>query len=297
MCPYCQEKQTIVKRGRYVRPSDHVSLQRYYCKDCKKSFSESYFGIEYRLRKRRINQAVFRTLCSGVSQRACAFLLGVDRETIARRIVLFGRCAAHNLAVYRSTVEPKSDVQFDEMISFEHTKCKPLTLPIAVENKTRKILAVAVGRIPANGHLAAISRKKYGPRPCERKGTMHRLFDDFSQCLAPRGMIRSDQSKLYPSIVKKFLPHWQYEAFKGMRGCVVGLGELKATTFDPLFSLNHTYAMIRDGLKRLSRRTWCVTKRPDRLEMLLNIYAWFHNLKLDSKNRANIRLFWLSSTN
>ena len=62
---------------------------------------------------------------------------------------------------------------------------------------------------------------------------------------------------------------------------MVGLGELKKTAFDPIFTLNHTYAMFRDNLKTLSRRTWATAKRKDRLFFLLNIYAWFHNLWLD----------------
>jgi hypothetical protein len=51
----------------------------------------------------------------------------------------------------------------------------------------------------------------------------------------------------------------------------VGQGELKRGGFDPLFSLNHTAAMFRDRLKRLSHRTWCTTKRPDRLQLLLDL--------------------------
>jgi len=43
---------------------------------------------------------------------------------------------------------------------------------------------------------------------------------------------------------------------KGRRECVVGQGELKGGGFDPLFSLNHTCAMIRAHVSRLFRRTW-----------------------------------------
>ena len=40
------------------------------------------------------------------------------------------------------------------METFEHTKLKPLTIPMAVEQGTRRILAVDVGKIAAKGHLA-----------------------------------------------------------------------------------------------------------------------------------------------
>jgi len=58
---------------------------------------------------------------------------------------------------------------------------------------------------------------------------------------------------------------------------VAGQGELKKIGFDPLFSLNHTAAMIRDGVSRLVRKTWGNSKRMDRLEDHLFVYAHYHN--------------------
>jgi len=58
---------------------------------------------------------------------------------------------------------------------------------------------------------------------------------------------------------------------------VVGQGELKRGGYDPLFSLNHTAAMIRANINRLFRRTWCTSKRIDRLEGHLLLYTDYHN--------------------
>lgn len=296
MCPFCKSAQPIRKKGFYTRPSDGVRLQRYFCKTCRKSFSEQHFSINYRLRKRSINQQVFRILSSGVSQRRCAFQLKVRPEAIARRVLRFGRCAAHNLSIYRQNRSKVSVVLIDEMESFEHTKCKPVTIPIAVEQGTRKILSLRVGAIAAKGHLAAIARQKYGFRRCERKRCLESVMGELKECLLEASVIKSDESHHYPPVLKKYFPMAKHQAFKGRRGCVVGQGELKGGGFDPLFSLNHTYAMIRDNLKRLARRTWCTTKRPDRLELMLYIYAWFHNLWLDRKQKA-IKLVWLAKPN
>jgi hypothetical protein len=35
--------------------------------------------------------------------------------------------------------------------------------------------------------------------------------------------------------------------------------------------------MARDNLKRLTRRTWCTTKKPERLQGQLSLYAMYHN--------------------
>ncbi len=296
VCPYCPSDKKPKSRGSYIRASDHKKTRRFACLDCGKSFSETLFGIEYRLRKRHINQPVFRALCKGVSQRACAFLMGVDRGTIARRLDRFGHCAQHNLEVYRQSRPQANVVLIDEMESFEHTKCKPLTIPIAVEEGTRKILSLSVGRIAGKGHLAALSKAKYGPRPCERKQCLSKVLHELKSCLAPQSVIKSDESQHYPSLIKTILDPSSHQRFKGRRGCIVGQGELKVGGFDPLFSLNHTYAMIRDNIKRLTRRTWCTTKRPEKLELMLAMYAWFHNLRLDHKS-GSIKLKWIQSAN
>ena len=50
--------------------------------------------------------------------------------------------------------------------------------------------------------------------------------------------------------------------------------------FDPLFSINHVFAMMRDNVKRLSRKTWCNTKKKELLEKHIHIYVDFHNCVL-----------------
>jgi hypothetical protein len=60
----------------------------------------------------------------------------------------------------------------------------------------------------------------------------------------------------------------------------VGQGELKSGGFDPLFSFNHTAAMLRANINRLVRKTWCTTKRIDRLEAHIALYVQFHNREL-----------------
>jgi hypothetical protein len=58
---------------------------------------------------------------------------------------------------------------------------------------------------------------------------------------------------------------------------LTGQGELKVGGFDPIFSLNHTCAMLRANINRLFRKTWCTTKKMEMLEHHLAIYALYHN--------------------
>ena len=65
-----------------------------------------------------------------------------------------------------------------------------------------------------------------------------------------------------------------------MRGALTGQGESKRKGFDPLWGINHTLAMMRDNIKRLTRKTWCTTKLPESLDDVIAIYVAYHNSKL-----------------
>lgn len=291
-CPTCLNQ--TAKRGFYTRPADGRRIQRYQCQACKKGFSRQTLSHDYRLRLRRPNQVIFRLICSGLSQRRCALIVGVKPEAISRRVTLFGLASQRNLDHYRHTRQKVSKLLIDELETFEHTKCKPLTVPIAVESGSRKILSLDVGQIAAKGHLAEISRKKYGYRRCERTKVLNSVFKDLKKCCVKDVTIQSDQSHHYPKKIRQHFPAASHLTCKGRRGCTVGQGELKRGGFDPLFTLNHSYAMFRDNLKTLARRTWCTVKRPDGLRSLLYMYAWFHNLYLEDPKRIVLRNCYLS---
>src|SRR5690606_41506909 len=102
--------------------------------------------------------------------------------------------------------------------------------------------------------------------------------------------LRSAMCPRYPLTVKQHRPRASHERYKGRRWRSVGQGELKPGGHDPLFFLNHTCAMVRDNLKRLTRRTWCSTKRLDRLHDILNLYICFHNMRIEKLPRNLIAI-------
>ena len=63
---------------------------------------------------------------------------------------------------------------------------------------------------------------------------------------------------------------------------------MKKGGYDQLFFLNHTYAMIRDKVKCLSRKTWCTVKRIQKFEYLVYIYIHFHNQRVEGINRPTL---------
>jgi len=253
---------------------------------CSRTFSNATFEPEYRQRRRDLNESIRKLYCSEVSQRRIAKLHGISRKTVVRKVLFLADLAkkeheAELKAMARGNPENKiKEVHFDEMETFEHTKCKPLSIPLVVCANTRKILGLSVASMPANGPLAKLAIQKYGPRKDQRAMKARQLFSELKDAIDPKAKISTDQNPKYPSWLNPYFPHASRKVYKGRRGCIVGQGELKKIGFDPLFSLNHTAAMIRANVNRLMRRTWCTTKKADRLLAHLYLYAQYHNTVL-----------------
>jgi hypothetical protein len=169
------------------------------------------------------------------------------------------------------------EIQFDDLETIEHTKCKPLSVTLAVEKGTRKFLGFRVSQMPAKGHLAKKAFKKYGYRADLRTKGRRELFLAIRSKIDAEAFIESDQNPHYKNDVKEFFPRATHRTFPGQRGSIAGQGELKKVRFDPLFSLNHTCAMLRANVNRLFRKTWCTTKDPLRLRDHLDLYVYYHN--------------------
>lgn len=286
-CLKCKEGENrcsiFVRAGFYYRTSDRKKIQRFRCVHCRFTVSNATFSPAIRQKKRHKNSSLAILLASGVSIRRAAMILNVHRRTIERKLLYLGLVAEFNLRKENFKRGVAAIVEFDDLETFEHTKFKPLAVTLAVESRTRRILAVEVSRMSAKGRLAKKAREKYGRRLDERKKGRERLFWKLEPLTAETAVIKSDANPYYPPDVKRFFPRATHEIFLGERGAITGQGELKKTAFDPLFSLNHTCAMLRANINRLFRRTWCTTKKPENLYAHLMIYANFHNTRLIAK--------------
>ena len=107
------------------------------------------------------------------------------------------------------------------------------------------------------------------------------------------GFIRGDKKRTLGTLAGKPEPWFErggytqadfpkadYKCHIGLKSAIAGQGELKKAWRDPLFAINHTFAMLRANINRLIRRTWCSTKKIPCLEDHLALYAWVHNSKL-----------------
>jgi len=278
----CCSIKTAQKIGTYKRKYEPRPIQRYRCKTCKKTFSEASFEPEYQQKKRWHNETIMMMLSSTMSIRRIAVVLKLNRKTVARKLEFLGRQARENMARTMPDYTDVTAIQFDELQTTEHSKCKPLSVAMAVSENSRKILGFTVSVMPATGHLAKIARKKYGFRRDDRRQGLTALFKHLRSNFDDTLTFRSDECLYYQPILKRYFPKSTYHQFKGEKSAISAQGELKKVVQDPLFWINHTFAMLRANINRLIRKTWCTTKQRARLIDHISIYAWVHNSILTS---------------
>ncbi len=117
MCPHCKSKY-LVKRGFYTRYwGKPRKIQRFFCRRCFRSFATQSTAVDRKEYKSFVNGEVFRLLMSGMSQRRCARVVGVDRKTIARKMrKLADQVRTENILAPRKN--SGTTVVFDELETF-----------------------------------------------------------------------------------------------------------------------------------------------------------------------------------
>ncbi len=278
-CPDYQTSDSIIRDGKFFRKDDCREIQRFRCKTCRTRFSSSTFSLAKNQKKRRINRIVEHLFCSAVTMRRSARIAGVTRKTIKRKFDYFSIKAEleQEERLMERQKKKMKKVQFDDLITSEHTKMKPLSVSIMVEEKSRLIAGAEVSVIPAFGLLAEKSVDKYGYRKSTHREALERLFEKVQHSIDPEAAFKTDKHESYPEFVENYFPEATHKTYKGRKASVTGQGELKKSRFDPLFAINHACAMFRANISRLVRRTWSTTKDATMLQKHLNIYINYHN--------------------
>ena len=165
-----------VRDGFFYRKDDARFVQRFRCRLCFKRFSLATLDVCIGQHKRSVNHVLARQLSSSVSMRRCSLLLGITRNTVARKLLFLGSQARIALEKERANLGVIAEFEFDELETYEHSRYKPLSVVAAVIPKQRKILGFEVASMPAKGLLVETSRKKYGWRRDDRRKAIQKLF-------------------------------------------------------------------------------------------------------------------------
>jgi transposase-like protein len=277
-CPKsdCREKGARIRpHGFFITRWNAQPVRRYQCLDCRVTFSTHTFKSTYRQKRPDLNKTIYQWYVSGATQRRMARALQISRTTVVRKFLFLAREAKIKQAQALKSFEGGA-LQFDEMESFEHTRLKPLSIAMAVDAKTRKLLATTVAPFPCKGPRAAFARQKYGFRPDLRREARKTLIDTLIP-LSPIS-ITTDFHPAYPKLLRGALSktiHRQTVRAKQDRNFFHK--NRRRNYADQLFALNFVAAKIRHDLSRMARRVWVTTKKPERLQAHLELFLAYHN--------------------
>lgn len=256
-------------------------MQRYLCLTCKLTFSAQSFRVNYRLRKPELDGPIFDAFVSKVTHRQTARILRTRRSTVERRLRRFGiQCREfHRVRFARGLID--GVFQLDEAETFETDRLrKPVTVPVLIERDSRFFVHIETAPLPAR--VSRGSDAKASPRKSGSRAAVKRCFERLNAHLVEhaRPRVQTDCKPTYPSILNDVFG-------KGRCRHQRTISTLKRDTQNPLFAINHTLAMLRDGLSRLVRRTWAHAKLRERLDLHLWIYvAWRNYVRGVSNKRA-----------
>jgi hypothetical protein len=178
--------------------------------------------------------------------------------------------------------------QLDELETFEHSRrLAPVTMPVLIGRQSYFVVDLETAPLPCRGGLSPSYRKR--KKECEAFSGKRRSGsrEAVSTCLAtlatvasPRVplVLQTDRKSAYPGIVRERLGKQALHSRTSSR--------LKRDYWNPLFPINHTLAMARDGISRLVRRTWAASKLRERLGWHAWIWAVWRNYVRGITNHA-----------
>jgi len=270
-------RKNFIKKGYYKTKHNHQPVPRYKCNVCGANFSSHTFRETYNHKKPYINESAFGLFSSSVTIRRAMKLLKVAKKTVERKFQFAAKLAERKHKEELAKIKT-SYVQFDEMETCEATKCKPLSIALAVRPKTGFIIDAQVAKMKCKGklkNLLSISQLKYNWNVDNRGAKCKKVLETIKSVSKDHLTIASDSKKAYISLIKNNLPnaiHTRYLSRKSKN----------KKERDPLFKLNHVCAKIRADLSRMRRRTWAITKKWENLQKHLYIYiAWCNHYHLD----------------
>ena len=292
-CPYaecCQHSDPkpdfFVCHGFYHPKCRPWPVPRFRCISCRRTFSRQTFRMDYRDHKPDRNALVFYLLASGLGLRQTARIADLGRQCTA---IKFRKIARHlrqlNLNL-RVPLQEGAVFQFDEIETYEHSRnTRPLTVPILIEQHSRFMVWAESATIRPRGKMTP-SRKRaiarhdaQRPRRDESRRAIERTLSHGAALARELQVVpvHTDEKSAYPKQLRK--------AFGRSR--LVHLttnSQLARGTWNPLFPINHTEAMVRDLVSRLRRDSWLASKKRHYLDLHLQLHMAYKNY---SRRRFN----------
>jgi hypothetical protein len=221
---------------------------------------------------------VLDLLVGGMSFRRTSQTLGIHNSTVQRKARKFARCLEHLHQNLMHELPGHRIYLLDEEESYEQKSIRTVTLPILIEKESWFVVATDVEPIRRLAPKGSLRRRrqeseeaKHGKRPDRSRQAVTAVLTALAKVTAGErvGLI-TDLKSSYATIAKKVFG-------ERLASHVRVSSRLSRNQFNPLFPINTTNAMTRDHMARLRRRTWCASKKRERLKSHLILFTAYRN--------------------
>jgi len=270
------------RKGHYRRKCDGRQIPRFMCVRCGLQFSSQTFRFTYRYRRPNLRLQLFPLLTAKVTMRQASRILGCSRDTVERLHRKMGRICReyHQLQLKANRGRIQGTFQLDELETFEtHRLVRPVTVPVLIERRSYFVIHTEAAPMGPRGRLnpAAQKRKdsderRFGKRRSESRLAVQRSLELLRELLTEGTLLhlQTDRKSTYRSLARQI--------FAGNIGSHVRESSRRRRDYrNVLFPINHTLAMMRDGISRLVRRSWGASKLRSRLEDHMAIWMSYRN--------------------
>ena len=273
-----------LRKGSYQPKCRSYPIPRFRCRVCREGFSYQSFRADFGDHRPQDNGRVFELLVSGVGFRQVGRLLSMDARAVQQK---FRKQSRHLRRLNRNftRLSPGHTFVLDEMESFEQRAISPVTIPVLVERDSKFVVAATAGSIRRSTRKGS-SRRRW----LERHERVHGRRKDYTRRVA-RWLLRQwrrllggghavllcDEKGVYRRLCRQLLgDRVQLRTYSS---------RLRRDTYNPLFAINLTDAMLRDNCGRLRRRSWLVSKLVRYLRRHLDLFAAYRNWHRPRTNR------------
>lgn len=146
-CPRCGSNH-FKRNGFFSRKGDSRAIQRFICKDCKRSFSRAGYSPWYRHRHRRLNAMINTLLVNSNTIRGTGRILKINKDTVSRHLQVLAEIAREDIQRTQSSYPPATHVQMDDLITYEHSRLKQVSVTLITDADRYRMLGICVSRIP-----------------------------------------------------------------------------------------------------------------------------------------------------
>jgi hypothetical protein len=163
---------------------------RFQCLECARTFTASFFRLDYRQKIWGLNQEIFTHHRTGLSKRESGRLLSIDEGTVRRRIIRISQFAMLKQAKLTENIMIEEPIVYDGLENFAFSQYDPNNINHAVGKKTL---------FTYDFNFAPLNRKgRMSPWQEKRKIAL-----ELKHGCYPKNAIRTSTARIFGRLLKK----------------------------------------------------------------------------------------------